>query len=160
MKKSLFLFICLCVCVVANAQITYTPYIRESTPIPQMSFPTMPHPQHSNTPATQQVKATVQAVRNCLAFLPDGNDEPIQIDVHVKRFSDSARSLGIIQSGIMFTFSQEDGLAEIKETQYLDQDVASKFPYYVEFETNAGTIICFLPNLTTSMIDIYKFDSL
>lgn len=91
MKKLFYAMMLLVICSANGiyAQgLTYTPFFREPTPMPDFQ-PSYPQPQYQRSqPSTRESKATVECVKNCIAILPDG-EEPIVVHVHVKRFSDS-----------------------------------------------------------------------
>lgn len=99
--------------------------------------------------------------KNCIAILPDG-EEPIVVHVHVKRFSDSDRSIGFIEpnSGKFFMFGNaSDGLEQLVPTRAVDPSMAADWPYFVVFNTTAGEIICFLPNLNISRVSVYDIET-
>lgn len=163
--KGLFLFLVfICYSYSASAQdIYYRPFIRESTPTPQYQ-PSFPQPQYRQySPSNpRQAKGSVECVKNCIAILPD-DDEPIVVHVHVKRFTDSNRSLGFVEpdSGTFYMFGNaSDGLEQLVPTKTVDPSMAGDWPYFVVFNTNAGEVICFLPNLYTSKIAVYDFENL
>ncbi len=183
MKKILVTTVLLCVCSFAKSQdltyrpffrdlphqnqpqqqtqgIVYTPFIRETTPIPQYQ-PSFPQPPQHNPAPAHQVKATVECVKNCIAMLPK-IEQPIVVHVHVKQFIDSNRSFGFVEpnSGTFCMFGNAtDGLEQLVPTKAVDPSMAEDWPYFVVFNTNAGEIICFLPNLYTSKIAVYDFES-
>ena len=143
--------------------ITYTPFFRETTPIPQYE-PSFPQPQYrQHSPSNpRQAKGSVECVKNCIAILPDGED-PIVVHVHVKRFSDSNRSLGFIEpdSGTFYMFGNaSNGLEQLVPTKAVDPSMAEDWPYFVVFKTNAGEVICFLPNLYISKVAVYDFENM
>lgn len=160
MMKNLFLLaLFICICMEINAQgLTYTPFFRENTPTPKWQ-PSLPqqHPSYA-----RQAKASVECVKNCIAILPDG-EEPIVVYVHVKRFSDSIRTLGFLEpdSGTFFMFGNDsDGLEKLVPTKAVDSSMAEEWPYFVVFNTNAGEVICFLPNLYISKVAVYDFENM
>ena len=109
-----------------------------------------------NSTNQQQRNGSVQVVKNCIALLPD-NGDPVTVHVHVKRFSDSDRSIGFVEDGLFYLFSSIDGgLERIYPTRDLDPAVARDYPYYVSFNTPKGSIVCFLPNLNITTIPYYN----
>lgn len=164
MKNLFLLSLFICICMEINAQgLTYTPFFRETTPIPQYQ-PSYPQPQYrqQHPSSARQAKASVECVKNCIAILPDG-EEPIVVHVHVKRFSDSNRSFGFIEpdSGTFYMFGNaSDGLEQLVPTKVVDPSMAEDWPYFVVFKTNAGEVICFLPNLYISKVAVYDFENM
>lgn len=164
MKKLFYVMTLLVICSVDGiyAQgLTYTPFFRETAPVPDFQ-PSYPQPQYQRArPSTRESKATVECVKNCIAILPDGK-EPIVVHVHVKRFSDSDRSIGFIEpnSGKFFMFGNaSDGLEQLVPTRAVDPSMAADWPYFVVFNTTAGEIICFLPNLNISRVSVYDIET-
>lgn len=164
MKKLFYVMMLLVIGTVNEAYaqgLTYTPFFREATPIPdfQHSYPQLQY--QRSQPSIRESKAIVECVKNCIAILPDG-EEPIVVHVHVKRFSDSDRSFGFIEpnSGTFFMFSNaSDGLEQLIPTRAVDPSMATDWPYFVVFNTTAGEIICFLPNLNISRVSVYDFET-
>lgn len=165
MKKLFYVMMLLVICSANGiyAQgLTYTPFFRESTPRPQyqQSYP-QPQYQRPRSSSSRQSKATVECVKNCVAILPDG-EEPIAVYVHVKRFSDSNRSIGFIEpnSGKFFMFGNaSNGLERLVPTRAVDPSMAADWPYFVVFNTTAGEIICFLPNINISRVSVYDIET-
>ena len=163
MKKLFSLFVCLFIYIGANAQISYTPFFRDDVPLPTIQLPEgyrQERPKNYNP--TRKAQGTATVVKNCVALLPDGED-PIIVSVHIKKYSDSICSFGFVEPtyGTFYMFGNSSGgLEKLVPTRLVDPSMAKKWPYYVVFNTNAGQVICFLPNLNVTKEAIYNFENL
>ncbi|WP_426693914.1 hypothetical protein [Alistipes shahii] len=136
---------------------TYTPYSR---PVDNYNYqqPILGNQRQARVQSGTRREMTVQVVKNCIALFPDNSH--MTVDVHVKKISDSARSFGFVVSGTLFALPNANGLVKIGYMREIDPDIAPDYPYYVIYETRAGSILCVLPSLNIVTVNIHTLDTL